>query len=204
MLSFILNPLYVEFLPSKEEFGELSVVFAWMLLFNVILAYGMETSFFRFFHQKAYTGSVAGTASISLLLSTGLFFVAGWLSSDFIASATAIDAHYILLVIGILALDALVIVPFAWLRATERPIRYGIIKIGNVAINLGLNVFFLVILPSLAERGIPLLEALYRPGFEISYIFIADIERAGGFWGGKWGRSWKLQSLSSRYARLKF
>ena len=41
----------------------------------------------------------------------------------------------------ILALDALVVIPFVWLRANEKPTRYAIIKIVNVCINLGFNIF---------------------------------------------------------------
>lgn len=179
MFSFILTPLYIAYLPSKEEYGELSIVFAWMVLLNVVLAYGMETSFFRFFNHEKHKGQVGATSTISLLISTGLFVIAGFLLKDFIAAATAIEVHYILLVVGILALDALAIVPFAWLRATERPIRYAVIKVGNVLVNLGLNVFFLVLLPPLAESGNSFFESIYRPGFELPYIFIANLIASG-------------------------
>src|SRR5690606_9881959 len=151
MLSFLLMPLYIATLDSRAEYGELSIVFSWMVLFNVLLAYGMETSFFRFFHNNDHREQVVATSTISILVSTFLFGLAGFLFLDTLAAATAIEAHYLLLVIGILALDALVIIPFAWLRANEKPGRYALIKIGNVAVNLGINVFFMVVLPMLAE-----------------------------------------------------
>ena len=52
MISFLLNPLYVHALP-KQEFADVSIVFAWLVFFNVILSYGMETSFFRFYNTEA-------------------------------------------------------------------------------------------------------------------------------------------------------
>ncbi|MGB5419447.1 lipopolysaccharide biosynthesis protein, partial [Algibacter sp.] len=66
--------------------------------------------------------------------------------------------------------------PFAWLRATEKPMRYAIVKITNVAINLGLTICLLLILPGLAENNPEsVFGSLYRPDFEISYIFIANL-----------------------------
>jgi O-antigen/teichoic acid export membrane protein len=73
-----------------------------------------------------------------------------------------------------LLLDALVIVPFAWLRANAKPERYAVIKILNVAINLGLNLFFLLALKDLATNN-TLFGSIYKPDFQISYIFIANL-----------------------------
>jgi O-antigen/teichoic acid export membrane protein len=174
MLSFLLTPLFAIYLPSPEEFGEVSIVFSWIILFNVLLAYGMETAFFRFFHDDRYKGRVTATSTISLIGSTILFLVLAFFSRDYISLATNIASHYISYVILILALDALVVIPFSWLRATERPLVYAAIKVGNVAVNLGLNIFFLVFLPSLAE-GSSFFSSIYQPGFEIAYIFIANL-----------------------------
>lgn len=174
MLSFLLLPLYVEYLHSKADYGELTLVLAWVVLFNIFLAYGMETSFFRFFHQDKYRQKVTGTSSISLIFSTIVFLVLALVFRDFIAGVTAISPHYISYVIFILALDALVIIPFAWLRATGRPTVYAVIKIGNVAVNLGLNIFFLIFLPSLAEEN-ALFRSIYRPDYQIAYIFLANL-----------------------------
>src|SRR5690606_4505379 len=69
---------------------------------------------------------------------------------------------------------ALVIIPFAWLRANAKPIKYAFIKILNVAINLGLNLFLLLWLKDLATES-SLLASIYRPHFEINYIFIANL-----------------------------
>ena len=172
MLSFLLTPLYTELLP-KEEYGEVSIVFAWIVFFNVILAYGMETSFFRFFHKEQHREKVTATSSISILGSTVIFLFVAFLLRDSIAFITNIGAYYLNYVILILALDALVVIPFGWLRAKEKPRVYSVIKIGNVAVNLGLNVFFLLLLPRLAENG-DFFDPIYKPDFEIAYIFISN------------------------------
>jgi O-antigen/teichoic acid export membrane protein len=173
MLSFLLVPIYTDVLP-KEEYGEISVIFAYFVLFNVILAYGMETSFFRFYHKEKKPQEVTSTSTISLLISSLLFFGIGFLTKDYISAITQIPLRYIKLVIWILLFDALAIIPFAWLRAIEKPMRYAAIKIFNVAIGLGLNVFFLIYLESLAEEN-SFFQQLYIPDFEIAYVFIANL-----------------------------
>ena len=176
MLSFLLVPLYTDpnVLSSPAEYGEVSVIFSYFVLFNVILAYGMETAFFRFFNKEANKNEVVSTSAISLMVSSLGFFALALIFQDRIATIIDINVKYINLVIWILLLDALVIIPFTWLRATQRPMRYAIIKIVNVAINLGLNLFLLLALKDLASKS-SIFESIYKPNFEISYIFIANL-----------------------------
>ena len=176
MLSFLLVPLYTDsrVLSSPAEYGEVSLIFSYFVLFNVILAYGMETAFFRFYNKEHDQDKVVGTSVISLAVSSFVFLSIGLLFQSHIAGITDINVKYINLVVWILFLDAMVIIPFAWLRATQRPMRYAVIKILNVAINLGLNLFFLLALKDLAGKS-SLLESIYLPNFEISYIFIANL-----------------------------
>ena len=169
-------PLYTSdgVLSSVAEYGEVSVIFSYFVLFNVVLAYGMETAFFRFFNKEDDKNSVIGTSAISLIISSIGFFVIALICQNQIASFIEIDVKYINLVIWILLLDALVIIPFAWLRATQKPLRYAIIKILNVVINIGLNLFFLLALKDLATNR-SIFESIYKSNFEISYIFIANL-----------------------------
>lgn len=176
MLSFLLVPLYTEVLP-KEEYGEISVIFAYFVLFNVILAYGMETAFFRFYN-KENKEEVLNTSGWSLVISSLLFFVLALNFQELVAQITGIPLEYIKLAVWILLLDALVIIPFAWLRAAEKPMRYAVIKILNVAINLALNVFFLLFLKDLALENL-FFQRIYVPDFEINYVFIANLFASG-------------------------
>ncbi len=176
MLSFLLVPLYTspKVLSSPAEYGKVSIIFSYFVLFNVILAYGMETAFFRFFNKENNKEAVVGTSTISLIVSSLGFFILAILLQEQISNLINIEVKYIKLVIWILLLDALVIIPFAWLRANQRPMRYAFIKILNVVINLGLNLFFLLALKNLAVKH-SLFESIYMPNFEISYIFIANL-----------------------------
>ena len=61
--------------------------------------------------------------------------------------------------------------PFALLRLECRPIRFGIIKLLNIGITIGLNLFFLLLCPFLAQKGIAV--PCYNPNGGIVYIFIS-------------------------------
>ena len=147
-----------------------------MIFFNVILAYGTETSFFRFYNTETDKKSVFETTMVSVFWSTIIFLFPALLFQNALASFSGIDVQYITYTIWILVLDALVIIPFSKLRATQKPMAYAIIKIGNVLVNLSLNLFFLIYLPKIAAahpRGF--LSSFYAENFQIGYIFVANI-----------------------------
>ena len=175
MLSFLLNPLYVKVLP-KGEFGEVSIIFAYLVFLNVILSYGMETAFFRFYNLEEDKKKVISTATISIFWTSLLFLGFGLLFRKTLGYWTDIDPQYITYTVWILVLDALAVIPFSKLRANKRPMVYAAIKIGNVMMNLCLNVFFLLALPKLAQ-GNPngFWNTIYYDHFQIGYIFISNI-----------------------------
>lgn len=179
MLSFILVPLYTKVMPPGA-YGEVTLIFSWFAIFNVILAYGMETAFFRFYNGKFEKEKVVSTSLISLTSTTVLFTVVALFWKEQLALTLDIEFQYIVYVILILALDALAIIPFAYLRANEKPMKYAVVKMMNVGLNLSLNVFFLILLPKIAMANPEgFLSSLYVPNFEISYIFISNLVASG-------------------------
>ncbi|WP_396173847.1 lipopolysaccharide biosynthesis protein [Flavobacterium sp.] len=175
MLSFLLVPLYTDVM-NLSSYGKVSIIFSWLVLFNVILSYGMETSFFRFYNSQDDKRAVIGTSTISIFWTSIVFLIASLLFRNTLASLSEIDVEYITYIIWILVLDALVIIPFSKLRAYQRSVIYAIIKIGNVAVNLGLNIFFLLYLPKIsAANPDGFLASLYVDNFQIGYIFVANI-----------------------------
>jgi len=173
MMSFFLVPLYTELLP-KEEYGKVTVIFAYMIFFNVMLAYGMETAFFRFYNKETDKKKVVETATVSVFWTTLVFLVLALVFRNTLAKYSEIDVQYVTYSIWILVLDALVVIPFSKLRANQRPIFYSIIKMGNVTINLILNIFFLVVLPKIAASNPDsFFGLLYFENFQIGYIFVS-------------------------------
>ena len=175
MMSFLLVRLYTDYLPNKE-YGEVSVLFSYLVFFNVILSYGMETAFFRFYNTEENKNKVISTATISLFWSTIGFLALFLLFRKNLALWSQINVEYIVFTIWILAFDALAIIPFSKIRAESRPIKYAVIKISNVLINLALNIFFLVFLPKLAANSDTIfIQTIYYDDFQIGYIFVANL-----------------------------
>ena len=180
MLSFLLVRLHTDksVLADVADYGDVSLIFAYFVLFNVLLAYGMETAFFRFLNSEQKKKSVLSTSAISLVLTSILVLVIGYFFRDQVSRITHIDTDYIVLVLWILFFDALVIIPFAYLRAMGKPIKYTVLKLLNVVLNLGLNIVLLLFLKSWAESS-TFWTTFYRPNFEVHYIFIANLVASG-------------------------
>ncbi len=174
VLAVILVPLYVKVL-MPEEYGIYSTVMAFLILGNVLLSYGMETAFFRFVTKDVSQQKIVQSTTLtSLTVSTLIFLGITLLFKDSIASVSDFKPEYVTYGLLILALDALVVLPFVWFRANEKPMRYAIIKILNVVINLGFNLFFLLALPKLAENS-NYWNSLWFPENKVAYVFIANL-----------------------------
>jgi O-antigen/teichoic acid export membrane protein len=175
MFTFFLVPLYTKVL-SNSQYGEVSVQFAYLVVFNVVLAYGMETAFFRFYNTQTNKQAVTTTATISIFWSSLLFLFLGLLCRKTIATWINIDVQYVTYSIWILVLDALVIIPFAQLRIQQKSIYYAIIKIVNVLVNLLLNIFFLIVLPRIVlSNPTGFWSFFYIEDFQVGYVFVSNV-----------------------------
>ena len=162
-LSFLLLPLYTSVFVDSSGYGEYVLIYSWIAIFNILFSYGMETAFFRFFHKKTNAENTIFTALFSLLGSSIALGLLGYVLSPQLADFTGIRTGFLRYVVAILVLDALVVIPFALLRAKEKAMKYATIKSLSVAVNFGFNLFFLLILG--AEQN----------GQAITYIFLANI-----------------------------
>lgn len=208
IFSFLLVPLYVKLL-DKAEYGSVNVIFAYIIFFNVILAYGMETSFFRFYNNKDENkDNVISTSTVSLFWSSVVFLGGALLFRNALANFIGFDVRYITYTIWIIVFDALAIIPFSKLRAHGRPLFYAFVKIGNVGINLLLNVFFLIYLPKIAKAWPDsFLSGFYFQDFQAGYIFVSNIIASGltllvlspNYFNIKWHFDFKLWKRMMKY-----
>jgi len=178
MLSFLLVRLYTntDIIPRKSDYGDLTIVLSWMVFFNVILSYGFETSFFRFYNKETDKKSVISTSLISIFWSSIIFLVISLCFKNALAEAANVKVEYIVYSVWILVLDSLVVIPFSILRANQQPIRYAFIKIGNVVLNLSLNFFLLIYLPKIViSNPDSIFKIIYFENFQLSYIFISNL-----------------------------
>lgn len=169
LMNFILVPLHTGTLETSS-YSENTTFYVYAAFFNVLLTYGMETSFFRFFNKSDEKERVFSTTFISLFVTTFLFSIIVFIYNQELALWLNISPKYFKILIGLLVLDTIVVAPFAYLRATGRPIKFASIKIANIVIYVILNYFFL--------WGIPKFNIDF-PGYDesdlVQYIFIANL-----------------------------
>ena len=147
LINYLLTP-YLTFKFTESQYGEMSIVYAFIPFMNVVFTYGMETAFFRF-ANKADKQAVYNTTSISLLSSTLLLTVL-LLSLRHPLSVllqTTEHPEYLVLATVIIALDALCAIPFAKLRQDGRPVKFALAKVGGILINIASIYFFLSVCP---------------------------------------------------------
>ena len=174
LMNFILVPLHVTAL-STVGYSVNTTFFVWAAFFNVILTYGMETAFFRYFSNSDKKQQVFSTAFISLTVTTVLFFVIVFLFRDYLISLVDLSPKYFNMLLAILALDTLVVVPFAYLRASNRPIKFAGIKIFNIAIVVLVNYFFLWLVPDYPSLVPDFILDRYSAEDQVQYIFLANL-----------------------------
>lgn len=145
--------------------------------FNALLTYGMETAFFRFFSKEKEKGKVVSTSFLSLLFTTLVFLTLMLLYSEQLAAFFGFNSSlFFKLLVWTITLDTLVVVPYAYLRVTNKPIRFTIFKIVNISIFAILNVFFLWYVPYAIENAISLPNFIidyYNSQPKVIHIFVA-------------------------------
>jgi O-antigen/teichoic acid export membrane protein len=180
-LNYLLNPLLAQLFPS-EQFGIISNLFAIAAFLNIIFTYGLETSYFRF-NNIVPEEKVYNTAFFSLLVSTGILGIILFVSHQFIASnLLELPNHpeYVQWVILIVMFDVLSVLPLAKLRYEGRPIKFAIVRILNVLLNIGLILFFLVYCDNLYKSGQESFWLnFYNPDIGLGYVIISNVIASG-------------------------
>ncbi|QRM88757.1 oligosaccharide flippase family protein [Lacinutrix sp. WUR7] len=169
LMNFILVPLHTGNL-ALSNYSDNTTFYIYAAFFNVLLTYGMETSFFRFYNSHKEKLKVFSTVLISLSITTIVFLGVVLFFNNEIASFVNLDIEYFNLLIGVLALDTLVVAPFAYLRATGRPIKFTAIKLSNIVVYVILNYFFFWAVPKFNLQF-----SFYDKEDLVKYIFISNL-----------------------------
>lgn len=177
-MNYLLVPLYTRVFETAE-YGVVTEFYAYVAFLYVLMGYGIETAFFRFSESDENGKTVFSTAFLSLLITSGIFLTVAILFSRSVASAMGYpsNSEYIKWFAIILASDTLCSIPFARLRQLGKASWFAVIRSINIALNIGLNLFFIVLCPLLIARhgDIFILEVLYDPEIGVGYIFISNL-----------------------------
>jgi O-antigen/teichoic acid export membrane protein len=176
LLNYLLVPLYTRQF-TTGEYGVVSELYAYSGFVMVLFSYRMESAFFRFGtpeadRQRAYT-----TAVWSLLATTVVFLLTIALYADALANWLNYpqNPEYMVWFGAILAMDALSELPFARLRLAQQPRRFVAIKLLNIGLNIGLNLFWLVFCPWAVNQGYYFFERLWSPEVGVGYVFLSNL-----------------------------
>jgi len=123
VINFLLVKVHTDALPTNN-YAENTNFYIWAALFSVLLTFGMETAFFRFYKAEEKKDALISTAFISVFATALIFVILAFTFSEFFTNIFDFGANplQLKLLIGILAIDTLAVIPFAYLRASNRPI----------------------------------------------------------------------------------
>jgi len=180
VLLFAMTPFLTRYFDTSE-YGIHAVMYSFTALLLVFFTYGMETALFRFGSLEGELDKVFTTAAISLLITTIFFVGLLFVFSNQIAAFLEYpdDGRYVRWFAMITGLDALAALPFAKLRLENRPIRFAIIKILNVAIQIILILFLLAGCPFLIDNGVEWVSNFYSDDKKLDFVFLANLVASG-------------------------
>lgn len=171
----LLTPFYTRVLPSVSDYGTHSYLYSFCAFAIIVLTFGMETTFFRYAKSKGLS-NVYSTSFFFLTFNALLFSFLVLLFDNDISNLLKISrVDYIWYFVGIIALDVISAIPFATLRFQEKAKTFALIKIGNVLINIAINLFYLLLLPYLSQHTTLDLSGIFDSNNLLEYTFRANL-----------------------------
>lgn len=178
-LNWMLVPMYTRVLATESDFGVVTNLYAWTALLMAILTYGMETGFFRFINKKEIKlpMRVYSTTLFSLSFTSTMFMLLMCATLTPVSAWLGYTDHpeYVGMMAGIVAIDAFCSIPFAFLRYQRKAVRFMMLKLTNILLNILLVVFFLIACPWLAVHCPVWIDWFYKPDYQIGYVFISNV-----------------------------
>jgi len=175
----LLTPFYTRIF-SSNQYGVVTELYAYMVFLLVILTYGMETGFFRFADKKHNKDDVYKTSVITLLTTSLLFLALVLLNQNGIAKLLKYPSNpeYIRWIAVIACIDAFTAIPFAKLRLQNKALKYAVIRIAEVVMNIFFNWFFLYYCPNNCSE-VSFINTVYNPDIGVGYVFISNLIASG-------------------------
>jgi O-antigen/teichoic acid export membrane protein len=176
-INYLLVPIQTAaFTAAGGEYGVVTNIYAYTALLMVILTYGMETTFFRFMNKPGEDPSkVYPTALISVGTTSSLFIVLVLAFLPQIAAFMKYPDHpsWVAVMFICVAIDAFKCIPFAYLRYQKRPIKFAVLQLVNIVLNVVLNLLYLVVLPYFRLNPFGLYDANFT--LDVGMVFYINL-----------------------------
>ncbi|WP_181305020.1 lipopolysaccharide biosynthesis protein [Rufibacter sp. XAAS-G3-1] len=181
-LNYLLVPLYTGVF-EREEYGVVTKLYAIVAFLNIVYTFGMETAFFRFANKPGVNRrELYHKVQTLIMVSSLLLTVVIVLYASPIAAALDYPGRekYIIWLAITMAVDAVSAIPFARLRLENQAIRFAVIRLTNIFLVIGGNLFFLIFCRQVYEGKYlaelrPIVETIYDPGLGVGYIFLVNM-----------------------------
>ena len=178
-LNYMLVPLYTHYMPKESgDYGITTNIYAYTALILVLLTFGMETTLFRFANDEKTRPDTVFTTAMAViggLTAVFLLLVFGFITPISSALGYADHPEYLLMMAGVVALDAVQAIPFSYLRFQKRPIRFASLKLLFIVLNIVLNIVYFVLLGKTSVYYVFFINLLCT-GF-ITLLFVPDLLR---------------------------
>jgi O-antigen/teichoic acid export membrane protein len=146
------------------QYGIITKLFAFVAVINIIFMFGMETAYFRFAakpgadEKKIFNLSQTTVIGISIFLSLIFIAATGPIAAEMNVSERPSIIYEL---IALMFIDAVVAIPFARLRLQKKALQFAAGKLINIALVVGLNLYFLYV--------------IYDPAVGVEYIILANL-----------------------------
>ncbi len=147
-LNFLLVPFFTNiFLPA--EYGIVNILYSYIAIFNIFFVYGMDAAFLKYaaFKDIGDDKENFSTPYISLFITSTIFGLLIILFKNPISIFLDVstDRSYLIVLSAlILFFDTNVVIPFLKLRLERKAVLFSILKVANILINIGLNVYLIL------------------------------------------------------------
>ena len=182
-LNYLLVPLYTTQLSAASGgYGVITNMYAYTALILVLLTFGMETTFFRFANKEGEDPQKVYSTILTAVGFTSLVFIA--LIFTFITPLSDVMGYaehpsYIWVMAITVAIDSFQCIPFAYLRYKKRPIKFAVLKMLFIVINILLNLVFFLVLPKLYADYPDVIGNIYDPSVGVGYAFYINLACTG-------------------------
>lgn len=172
-VNFLLVPFYTGIF-NESEYGIVGELFVDVAFLNILFLLGLETAYFRFSNKEnadepRIFNITQTTIFLNAVLISGVILIFSQSIADFLLISD--HSNYIVWLALLMGIDAIAAIPFAQLRLKNQPKKYAFIKLTNIVVNVGLNLFFFIVCKNAAEGS--LLSSLYDPEIGVGYVFLS-------------------------------
>jgi O-antigen/teichoic acid export membrane protein len=180
-LNYLLVALHTD-LFEPDQIAAQGQMYAYAGLAMVLYTFGMETAFFRFARQEAdrttYYNLILSAVMIVSLFFSGLIFIFATDAAQAIRYPESVSIVRMFAII--MAIDAIVAIPFAKLRLEGKGKKFVVVRVANILVNIFLNIFFLIICRDIHGGKYldflkPIIDLFYNPESAPDYIVLANL-----------------------------